>query len=94
MRSRDQGALDAPILSQGSISRAAPKYRRYIGAGRKRRCVKRKAHRPHTEALGSSAQMRCVSCRYPDAQTSDADELAGCQRSKEPLAFGRQMQMP
>jgi hypothetical protein len=23
-----------------------------------------------------------------------ADELAGCQRSKEPLAFGRQMQMP
>ena len=24
--------------------------------------VKGKAHRPHTEALGSSAQMRCVSC--------------------------------
>jgi hypothetical protein len=51
-----------PRLFQGSISRAAPKYRRYIGAGRKRRCVKREAHRPHTEALGSSAQMRCVSC--------------------------------
>jgi hypothetical protein len=28
----------------------------------KRRGVKREAHRPHTEALGSSAQMRCVSC--------------------------------
>src|SRR5215813_4127962 len=27
-------------------------------------CVKREAHRSHTEALGSSAQMRCVSCRY------------------------------
>ena len=24
--------------------------------------VNGKAHRPHTEALGSSAQMRCVSC--------------------------------
>src|SRR5262249_23858924 len=31
-------------------------------AGSKRRCVKREAHRTHTEALGSSAQMRCVSC--------------------------------
>jgi hypothetical protein len=26
------------------------------------RCVKREAHRTHTEALGSSAQMRCLSC--------------------------------
>jgi hypothetical protein len=25
--------------------------------GSKRRCVKREAHRPHTEALGSSAQI-------------------------------------
>jgi hypothetical protein len=29
--------------------------------GSKRRCVKREAYRPYTEAVGSLAQMRCVS---------------------------------
>ncbi len=52
--SRDQGALDAPQYY--------PKAQITQDAGSKRRCVKREAHRPHTEALGSSAQMRCVSC--------------------------------
>jgi hypothetical protein len=51
--SRNQGALDRPILSQGT---------NHARRGSKHRSVKRKVHRPHTEALGSSAQMRCVSC--------------------------------
>src|SRR5262252_8906123 len=50
---RGAESLDAPILSHHT-NRAR--------RGSKRRCVKREAHRPHTEALGSSAQMRCVSC--------------------------------
>jgi hypothetical protein len=48
----EQGALDAP--------NTIPKHK----SGKARieaPSVKGKAHRPHTEALGSSAQMRCVS---------------------------------
>src|SRR5262245_43796586 len=32
--------------------------------------VKREAHRPHTEALGSSAEMRCVSCWYRQSRAT------------------------
>jgi hypothetical protein len=38
--------------------------------GSKCRCVKPDAHRPHTEALGSSAQMRCVSCWYRQSRVT------------------------
>jgi hypothetical protein len=32
--------------------------------------VAREAHRTHTEALGSSAQMRCVSCWYRQSRVT------------------------
>src|SRR5262249_45525371 len=35
-----------------------------------RGCMEREAHRTHTEALGSSAQMRCVSCWYRQSRVT------------------------
>ena len=53
MKHLEQGALDPNTIPKHKSGKArieAPS-------------VKGKACRPHTEALGSSAQMRCVSCR-------------------------------
>jgi hypothetical protein len=52
-----------------SVPRGYPKAQIRQG-GSKCRCVKRDAHRPHAEALGSSAQMRCVSCWYRQSRVT------------------------
>ena len=61
-----------------SLARAGCRAVRTARSWRGSRCVKPDAHRPHTEALGSSAQIRCVSlacCRYR-VMTRRASRLA------------------
>jgi hypothetical protein len=53
-----------------SLARAGCRAVRTARSWRGSRCVKPDAHRPHTEALGSSAQMRCVSCWYRQSRVT------------------------